>query len=238
VFVDKKLTSFFGPRVLVVAAHPDDEAIGCGGLIASLSMQGVKVSTLFFSDGESSRLGGRDEDEISSRIALRKDASNAARQILGYDSSIFLDLPDNRLDAIPLLDLAQQVEVVIDSLSPTFILTHSDSDLNVDHKACLKACLIASRPTPSQVVRGLASFEVPSSTGWGFSSTDAFSPNLFVNIETSLDSKIRALEAYGTEIPKSPHARSLEAVAALAVFRGGHVGVQAAEAFQLHRLSL
>lgn len=233
-----KLISIFGPRVLVVAAHPDDEALGCGGLIAELSSRGVEVSVLFFADGESSRLRGKSVEVNIERITERKAASGIAGETLGYRPSIFLGMEDNQLDRYPILELAQHVEATIDKVCPSFIVTHSHSDLNVDHRASLEACLIASRPSPGREVRGLASFEVPSSTGWGFASRETFRPNLFVNIEESLQKKLKALEAYGAEIPSPPHARSLEAVAAMAAFRGSHIGVHAAEAFELHRILL
>lgn len=233
-----ELHLFFGHSVLVVAAHPDDEAIGCGGLIALLSAQGVEVNVLFVADGESSRFNGEMIEGVASKISKRKSACSAAREILGYNRSFFLDLPDNRLDSQPLIEISQQVEKLISSLNCSFILTHSNSDLNVDHRACLNASLIAARPVPGQTVRGVASFEIPSSTGWAFSNNLGFAPNLFVGIEAGIDSKRAALSAYGTEIPPFPHARSLEAMDSLATLRGTSVGVSAAEAFELQRLSL
>lgn len=233
-----QLHLFFGHSVLVVAAHPDDEAIGCGGLIALLSAEGVDVNVLFVADGESSRFNGQTAEEAASRISERKSACFSARKILGYKRSFFLDLPDNRLDSRPLIEIAQQVERLISSLNCTFILTHSNTDLNVDHRACLNASLIAARPVPGQTVRGVASFEIPSSTGWAFSSNHSFAPNLFVDIGASVDAKLKALSAYGTEIPPFPHARSTEAMDSLATLRGTNVGVYAAEAFELHRLVL
>lgn len=235
--INQDLVSLFGPRLLVVAAHPDDEAIGCGGLIARLSAMGVEIRVLFLADGETSRNEIEGFDWFSA-IEDRLASAEKAREILGYQSNLSLQLSDNRLDDVPLLDLAKEVEKYIDEFDPSFLLTHSGSDLNIDHRACLQASLVATRPVPRQSVRGVASFEVPSSSGWGFASAEPFRPNFFVNIEEFLPQKMRALEVYSKEIPPFPHARSCDSLTALASVRGSHVGIPAAEAFELHRYSL
>ena len=222
---------------LVVVAHPDDEALGCGGAVAELCAQGWEIHHLILAQGAASRLHTAGEracvsDEIS---ALQQSAQQAA-EVLGVKSVEFGGFPDNRMDGVDLLDIVKRIESTIEALRPIRVYTHQAWDVNVDHRMVHEAVAAATRPTPGHPVKQLLYFEVPSSTEWRASgATMAFHPNYFVDISRRLDVKRKALEAYATEMRTFPHPRSIEAVMHLAAWRGVTVGVVAAEAFQVGR---
>ena len=217
-----------GRSVLVVAAHPDDEALGCGGTLARHAANGDRVHLLFLSDGESSR------DTDAAAIARRQDAARVAAEILGARGPAFVGLPDNRLDSVDLLDIVQRVETEVARLGPATIYTHHAGDLNVDHRIVHQAVMTACRPLPGSPVRVIYAFETVSSTEWQ-SSGNMFQPQRWVDIKPFLRCKRRALEAYAAEMRPFPHARSFEAVEALARVRGASVGLEAAECFMVVR---
>jgi LmbE family N-acetylglucosaminyl deacetylase len=210
--------------VLVIAAHPDDDILGCGGTMARHSAEGDSVNILVVADGESSR---QDFNEG----AERAEAARRAAGIVGARLYRLLGLPDQRLDTVALLDITRHIEKAIDELRPDIVYTHQAGDLNEDHCIVHRAVLTACRPLPGQSVRAIYGFEVPSSTEWG----DPFSPNHFVDIDGYLDAKRAALDVYAREMRPFPHARSREAVEALAILRGASVGLLAAEAFMVLR---
>jgi N-acetylglucosamine malate deacetylase 1 len=217
---------------LVVAAHADDEALGCGGTIASLAARGARVSVAFIADG----VGSRDRDSASAELQARRDAALRANRALGSHIVHHGDLPDNQLDTVPLLQIAKLVESLITRERPQLVLTHHAGDLNIDHRRVHQAVVTACRPQPSHPVRGLGFFEVPSSTEWQTpDSGAAFLPNWYVDVTQSLAAKRQALVEYAAEMRDWPHARSYEAVEHLARWRGASVGVEAAEAFVVGR---
>lgn len=217
-------------RVLVVAAHPDDEALGCGGTIARLSSEGSDVHLLFLADGVNAR--GSAKDAVLQRRSMAKKAAAA----LGAKSPTCLDFPDNRLDSVDLLDLIQSIEEHAAMIKPDLVFTHSPSDLNIDHRICAQAVMTAFRPTPNQSVRSILAFEVPSSTEWNFGAVPAvFEANAFFDISEHIEVKLAALRQYEEEMHSFPHPRSMEAVEALARWRGATIGAEAAEAFMILR---
>lgn len=216
--------------VLVIAAHPDDDILGCGGTIAKLTQDGSKVHIVFLADGESSR---DDITDINSLIQQRKQNAKKALKILGCDSIEFLDFPDNRLDSLDLLDIVKKIEGFIDAYKPCAIFTHYAHDLNIDHQITHNAVVTACRPQPGYCVKELLFFEVPSSTEWNLSK--AFMPNYFVDISSTLSLKVDALNAYKNEMKLFPHPRSIKAIESLACYRGASSGCEAAEAFIIGR---
>lgn len=212
--------------VLVVAAHTDDEALGCGGTIARHVAEGDVVYAVFMADGVTSR------DEVNeSDIASRNDAAENARKILGIKENFYLGLPDNRLDSVPLIEIIKQLEPIIFKLKPNVIYTHHHGDLNVDHRITHEAVLTVCRPIPGSSVREIYAFEVMSSTEWATPSREPFIPNHYINITSFLKKKLQALEAYEYEIRNTPHTRSFVHLEYLAHHRGYSVGLGAAEAF-------
>lgn len=219
-------------RILIVAAHPDDEVLGCGGTLARHAAAGDIVRILFLADG----VGGRGQAAEPEAVLERIQAACNAAATLGADKPIFFGWPDNRLDGMALLDMVQPLEQVINEFKPTTIYTHHGGDLNVDHRLAHQVVLTACRPQPEGLVTRILTFETPSSTEWSSASIGApFCPNWFVNISTVIDKKMAALRCYGEELRSFPHARSLEGIEALARLRGSSCGVPAAEAFMLIR---
>jgi LmbE family N-acetylglucosaminyl deacetylase len=216
-------------RILAAVAHPDDEVLGAGGTLARHARDGEEVHVLFLTDG----VGARGHDELAAD--QRAAAARNACAILGTQPPRFLGFSDNRLDETPLLDVTQAIESVIAELQPHTIYTHHANDLNIDHVVCQRAVLTACRPMPGATVRRIFSFEVPSSTEWNAPGGMAFAPKRFVDISGTLAMKRRALEAYAKEMRPFPHARSREAVEALARWRGATVGLEAAEGFDIIR---
>lgn len=220
--------------VLVVAAHPDDEILGCGGTLAKLASSGARIHVAFLADGVFSRGGDRAAREAE--LCRRRHAARQACGALGVTSLSFGDFPDNRLDGVPLLDLIRPIEALIAEHRPDTVFTHHAGDLNIDHRRTHQAVVTACRPQPGHPVRTLLFFEVPSSTEWQPSASGSvFTPNWFFDITASLSRKLHALEAYTAEMRLWPHPRSREGVEHLARWRGAAVGVEAAEAFMLGR---
>ena len=216
--------------VLVVAAHPDDEVLGCGGTIARHACLGDSVGVLLLSEGATARDPTDARGDIA---ALREAASDASRE-LGAAEPRFCSFPDNRLDTVPLLDVIKSVENVVEAVAPEIVYTHNASDLNIDHRIAHQAVVTACRPVPGTSVEAIYAFESVSSTEWQ-TSVDVFRPQRWVNIASFLDCKLRALGAYGKEMRRFPHARSLEGVEALARIRGASAGLYAAECFMVVR---
>ena len=217
-------------RVMVVAAHPDDEALGCGGTIARHVNEGDEVHLVFMTDG----IGARNGLEMGSK-QNRNNAAHLASELLGVKSVEFLDFPDNEMDAVPLLNVTKAIEELISKYLPQVIYTHHVGDLNIDHQITHKAVLTACRPQPEMCVNEIFTFEVLSSTEWQTPGHIPFTPNVFINITKYIEIKRKLLEVYSEEMRGSPHSRSIENVIRLSALRGNSSGVDYAEAFCLAR---
>lgn len=217
--------------VLVVAAHPDDEVLGCGGTLARHAAAGDRVQTIFLADGVASRQGG--DDAARER---RYAAARQAAQALGCLAPVFLGFPDNRLDQVPLLDVIQALEAQPATAQPRIVYTHFGGDLNVDHVIAHRVALTAFRPLPGSSLRAIYGFQTASSTEWaGIELGPAFRPTRYVGIAEFTSHKQRALQAYAEEMRPFPHARSEIGLEAMARLRGSEVGLPAAEAFTVIR---
>jgi LmbE family N-acetylglucosaminyl deacetylase len=216
--------------VLVVAAHADDEALGCGGTVARHVAEGYIVHVVFMADGVTSR-SGAERAELEARLS----AAQRAQAILGVSHIHSLELPDNRMDSLPLLEVIQHLEPIVEELRPHLVYTHHHGDLNVDHRITHQAVMTACRPLPGHSVKEIRCFEVLSNTEWGAPAFAPFEPNIFVDISAYLDVKQAALAAYQGEMRDVPHSRSAVHAEVLARHRGYCVGLQAAEAFALAR---
>ena len=222
-------------KILVIAAHPDDEVLGAGGTIARKAREGHDVYIAIMGEGITSRFHENQQIEKTMLDTLG-DHSREAAKLLGARDIHLYNLPDNRFDTIPLLDIIRLIEELIERISPEVIYTHHGGDLNVDHSILHRAVLTATRPLHPQPVREVYAFEIPSSTEWSFQSIEPhFHPNTFVNISNTLTVKIEALSYYESEIRTFPHPRSPEALRAIAKRWGCVVGYEAAEAFELMR---
>ena len=216
--------------ILVVAAHQDDEVLGCGGTIAKHAEQGDDVYVLILADGVTSRGMGQKD------VVLRNQVSADAAAVLGAHAPILLNLPDNRMDSLSLLEVVQLIEPVIEKINPDILYTHHGFDLNIDHQLTHRAVLTACRPFPSSNITAIFSFEVLSSTELSLSGQmGTFTPVYSVDISSTFRRKLEALHCYDSEMKDFPHSRSYKAVESQAILRGAYAGLPFAEAFGVLR---
>lgn len=220
-------------RILIVAAHPDDEVLGCGGTIAKFVQEGSQVFCCILGEGPLSRYTDREAGRNEKDVAGVGSFIQNAAQILGITQTFTFQFLDNQFDTVSLLEIVRVVTDVKDQVKPDAIFTHSRADLNVDHRLTYQAVLTACRPLKDETVREIYSWENPSSTEWNYPNT--FQPNMFVNIQRTLETKIMALQCYETEVRPFPHPRSSEALRAGALRWGSVAGLQTAEAFEVIR---
>lgn len=218
-------------QVLIIAAHPDDETYGSGGCIARHVRQGDSVSVLILTDGVTAR---------HNELELQKAAARKACKTLGVENVHFAGLQDQRLDGTPLLEVINPIHERIQALRPAVVYTHHRGDVNQDHRVVFAATLVAARPFGDSPIKRLICYEVPSSTEWAPPFAEwAFLPDIYVDIQETLEKKLSAIEAYEetfeSEVKPFPHPRSPEAVRIYAHNRGLNVGMQYAEAFMLVR---
>ena len=222
--------------IMVIAAHPDDEVLGCGGSISKWTTIGESVHILILAEGATSRNSTNDHGEQDNKLSMLSHAAEKSASILKASSVELLNYPDNRLDSVDLLDLVRVIEDKVSLLKPEIVVTHHSGDLNIDHRIVHQAVLTACRPQPGSTVKRIMVFEILSSTEWQSPESQyAFRPNWFVDVTDTLDIKVQALKAYSMEMRAWPHPRSLDGVKHLARMRGATVGVEAAEAFMLLR---
>ncbi|MEK3720382.1 PIG-L deacetylase family protein [Paenibacillus sp. FSL H8-0034] len=224
-------------RVLVIAAHPDDEVLGCGATIAKHVKQGDEVHVVILAEGITSRDTQRNREKNTEKLSALSAAADRAHQILGSASLHLRDFPDNRMDSVDRLDIVKAVEEIVDQFRPDVIYSHHIGDVNIDHRRIHEAVVTACRPIPgNHLVKRLLFFEICSSTEWQLAgSAPPFVPNWFIDVSDTLDKKMEALTAYDSEMRAWPHARSIKAVEHLSRWRGAVIGVEAAEAFILGR---
>lgn len=226
-------------RVLVVAAHPDDEVLGAAGTIAWHRRRGDRVSVLVLGEGLSARYPTRAEALTGARrngfARLQREMAGAHR-CLGVSETFHRQFPDNRFDSVDLLELVKVVEDVKRTVKPQVVYTHHGGDLNIDHRLTCEAVLTACRPLPGETVERILSFEVLSSTEWALPhARRAFVPNVFVAIGPFLERKLKAMACYRSELRRPPHPRSLQTIRQQAQLWGAKAGMSAAEAFMLIR---
>jgi len=220
--------------ILVVAAHPDDEVLGCGGTIARFC-ESAAIHILILGEGCTSRYDSRSE---ASKVELERigKAARSAAKVLGAQSITLESFPDNQFDEPPLLSIVKCVEKVLGEIRPDVVYTHHPSDLNIDHKITFQAVLTSTRPLPNCSVKELYTFETPSATEWSFHQNHpVFKPNVFIDVSQSIENKLQAMEFYETEIRSFPHPRSLEALKAICRRWGTVVSREYVEAFELVR---
>ena len=209
--------------ILVIAAHPDDEVLGCGSTISILSIT-QPVNLLLLGTGRDHSIAGKNKI---------LDCVKRSADILGIQHFDTLDFPDQKYDTVPLIDITQAIEGVVGRCQPEIIYTHYRNDLNKDHRITHGAVMTACRPQPGAAVKKIYSFEVLSSTEWQY--PFSFNPNVYVPINGALRAKTHAMQLYAEETREAPHPRSIQGIVNLARYRGQQVGVEYAEAFELVR---
>ena len=168
--------------VLVIAAHPDDEILGCGATLVRLKKEKKKIYTLILGEGMTSR--GK---EYKIKLNELRDCANKSSKIIGMDKIYFENLPDNKFDSVPLLDIIQIVERYVNKIKPDLIFTHHKGDLNIDHRLTYQAVLTVCRPRIGFKHPTIYSFEIPSSTECNaIGYENIFTPNYFVKISKSV----------------------------------------------------
>jgi LmbE family N-acetylglucosaminyl deacetylase len=217
-------------NVLVVAPHPDDEVLGCGGIIRKYGTAGKKVVVLIMSRGKP---GMFSEERI---INVRQEALKA-HEILKVFKTVFLDFPAPDLDIVPNANLSASIlKVIQDHEIDTVFLPHH-GDLHHDHKAVFSAGLVAARPVNGNRVTGIFSYETLSETEWAVpSGSETFIPTFFVDISNEIQVKLEALQCYRSQLREFPNPRSIKSAESLARFRGSTSGILFAEAFMTIRI--
>lgn len=218
-------------NILIVAAHPDDEILGCGATINKHFKNGDVVNVAIMATG----LASRGEFDKSDFLKL-KDCAVKASKILGVKDIFFLDKKDNMMDSEPSLLVIKEIEILITKTQPDIIYTHYYGDLNIDHQIISNAVQVAARPLPGVKFIEIRLFEVLSSTEWGrHLGKGNFVPNLYIDVNNEIDCKIKALKQYKTEMRDFPHPRSIENNKYLSRLRGTECGLLNAEAFLVIR---
>lgn len=224
-------------NILVIAAHPDDEVLGCGATIGKHVQAGDKVHVVILAEGVTSRDPRRQQEMRAGDLSALAKEAHAANETLGVSSLTLHNFPDNRMDSVDRLEVIKVVEGFIDRFRPEVVYSHHSGDLNIDHRIIHEAVVTGCRPVSNHPVKALLFFEVLSNTEWQIpGSASVFAPNWFVDVSKTLDVKLNALERYGSEIRSWPHPRSIDGVRHLARLRGASAGLDAAEAFMLGRL--
>lgn len=216
-------------RVLVLAAHPDDEVLGMGATIALHARRGDAVRIVCVTDGSSTQYPGD-----ATKRAQKEDEARRAATELGVSDYVHLDLPDMRLDTLAHVEVNGVVEEHVRDLAPQVAYT-PQPDVNADHRALFDSVAVATRPTPGQPVRRLLTYAPTSSTEWTPAAVSWFQPNWFVEVGETLDLKLRAFAHYETELREYPHPRSERAIRAAAEYHGASCGCEYAEPFVLVR---
>lgn len=223
-------------RVLVIAAHPDDEVLGMGGTIAKYVSGGATVGLLVITDG--STLQYKDDPKLNEIIGTKKNETKNSADVLGISEIFYGGMPDMKLDITAHSEVNDLIERVIVSFRPNIVFTHFEGDINRDHQCVYQSTLVACRPIPGQGVKELYSYSVPSSTEWNAQNPrTAFVPNCYIDISGGCeDKKYRAMECYKTELREYPHPRNIEALKILDRAVGLQAGMRLAESFVLHRM--
>tara|TARA_B100000963_G_scaffold296499_1_gene267656 strand:- start:5970 stop:6659 length:690 start_codon:yes stop_codon:yes gene_type:complete len=223
-------------KVLVLAAHPDDETLGCGGFLDKYKKK-FEFRVVFLAEGSSCRYEDKlkYKKKIIKDIKHRKDCATKALKVFSISNVIFYNNICGQLNKIPQINLNRVIEKEIKNFKPEIILTHSDKDLNLDHKTISDSVMVATRPIKiKKIVKQIFAFEILSSTHWNFQNN--FIPKYFVELsKKNVTNKWKALKCYTSETSKKPYPRSRYGVETLANFRGMQCGLDYAEAYEIVR---
>lgn len=216
-------------KVLVIAAHPDDEVLGCGGTIRRFTTEGHDVYVLILTSGVETRY------KAAMKGTLRQCARRA-HAILGTKKIIFEKLPNQLLDTIPILTVIQVIEKHFMQVQPDCVFTHSGGDLNRDHAVVHEATMVAVRPVHDFTIKDVYAYYVPSSSEWGTpEKKETYAPNIFFDVHNEAHAKIEAFKQYYTEMRIAPHPRSEDGLMTYMKYWGMVAGMAYAEPFALVR---
>lgn len=220
--------SHFG-KVLAIAPHPDDEVLGCGGTLARLVAEGHSVTVAVATTGQHPRFAEGQVQRVAGEM-------RRAHTILGLTGTRLVGLPAAAMDTLPASETNAAFGKLIDEVAPDTLLLPFVGDIHLDHQLTFLAAMVASRPRHDKAPRQILCYETLSETNWYAPPiTPAFVPNLFIDITATLDRKLEAFSAFESQVRPFPEERSVEAIMALARFRGAMVHLHAAEAFMTVR---
>ena len=222
-------------KVLIIAAHPDDEVIGCGGTILKAINTGANVSVLFLGEGVSTRFPKNEKSkECLKAIKYREASAVKCLKILGVHDFDFNHYLCTKFDSYPIIDFVRLIEQKLKLFKPNIIFTHNASEVNIDHVITHQATEIACRPTSNNSVKSVFTFEAVCSGNFKFDKK--FNPNVYVDIKKYFKKKINALKCYRNELKKYPFPRSIQGIEIQAKYRGLQAGLEYSEAFKLERM--
>jgi LmbE family N-acetylglucosaminyl deacetylase len=225
-----------GMRILVVAAHPDDEVLGCGGTLAKAIAAGAEVAVQFLGEGISARfpVGQYDNEEFRTQTRVRMAGARRALQALGIVDCQFGERLCGQFDTYPLISIVKDIERKMEHFKPHLLFTHNPAEVNIDHRLCYEAVEVACRPTREFIATQIYTFEIPCSGSWTFESV--FKPNVFVDVSEHWEKKLAAWACYEGEERNFPFPRSKEGLKTLAQYRGMMSNLKLAEAFRMVRM--
>ena len=221
-------------KILIIAAHPDDEVLGCFGTVAKMVKEGDEAYTLILGEGKTSRDEQRSIENKKAELNILNQEIEKANSVINIKKTFIENFPDNRFDSVDLLDIVKAILKVKEEIKPDIIFTHYENDLNIDHRITYQAVVTATRPMENESVEEIYSFDVLSSTEWSYPLS--FSPDLFFDISETIELKKEAMKQYDSELCQFPHPRSIEGIELNAKYHGMRVGKAYVEAFKTVRV--
>ena len=221
-------------KILIIAAHPDDEVLGCFGTVAKMVKEGDEAYTLILGEGKTSRDEQRSIENKKAELNILNQEIEKANSVINIKKTFIENFPDNRFDSVDLLDIVKAILKVKEEIKPDIIFTHYENDLNIDHQITYQAVVTATRPMEDESVKEIYSFKVLSSTEWNYPLS--FSPDLFFDISETIKLKKEAMKQYNSELCQFPHPRSIEGIELNAKYHGMRVGKAYVEAFKTVRV--
>ena len=216
-------------KTLVVAPHPDDEILGCGGTLLRRKAEGAKLGWLI-ATGISEKAGWSVECVQKRDVEIEKVA-----EMVGFDQVFNLRVPSSQLDSIPMNDLINKFSDVFREFQPQEVFLPCCSDVHSDHRLVFDASVACTKWFRYPTVNRVLAYETISETEFNLNQDNSFCPNYYFDITEFLERKLEIMSIYSTELGDFPFPRSIKAIRALAEFRGSTAGFAAAEAFQLLR---
>ena len=209
-------------NILVFAPHNDDEVLGAGGTIRKYQANKNDVYICEVTSGIRKEM-------------LQKEARKA-HEALGIKDTFFLNIPVGKLSRMDQMELNKNIDEIVKKIEPEIVFLPFVGDMHTDHGAVTESAMVALRPIGNYSVREIYMYETLSETGWNIPSVEnAFIPNVWIDITTTIKDKVAAMKCYESQLIEYPHPRSIEAIVALAKYRGATVGVEYAESFMLVR---
>ncbi len=224
-------------NIFVVAAHPDDEILGCGGTLLKHIANGDKVYILFVAEGVTGRYKKNEKIKYLKEISKRNKMAEKVAKLGKFKIVDFLGLKNLELGSYPHNYITNLIIKYFKKYKPDIVYTHFEHDLNIDHYHTFFSTFVACRPNKDFKIKKFLSFEIPSSTDWGINNNGRlFNPNYFVDIKKFLSTKEKLLNEYKFEMREAPHSRSIKNINSISIVRGGVVGLHHAEAFYVNKI--